>query len=275
MARHQGGIRMQPYRLTQEHQEKFQQDGCFVVPELFGSTETQLLQAITSAVLPDDPHRLDRHDSQGNKTLLSLRNELCDDIFSATVRCERIVQTISTLLEDEVYHYHHKVMIKEPKVGGAWEWHQDYGYWYDNGCLWPDMASCLIAITEAKASNGCLQVVSGTHRMGRIDHVLVDDQVCADPDRVAQILEREAVQHVELPSGAGLFFHANLLHRSDRNLSEEPRLSLINCYNTRTNNPYKDHHHPRYTPLEVLSDTQVVTVGQQQLRALDLERENP
>ena len=28
-------------------------------------------------------------------------------------------------------------MQKEPKVGGAWEWHQDYGYWYKNEFLFP------------------------------------------------------------------------------------------------------------------------------------------
>jgi hypothetical protein len=32
------------------------------------------------------------------------------------------------LLDGEVYHYHHKMILKEPKIGGAWEWHQDYGY---------------------------------------------------------------------------------------------------------------------------------------------------
>ena len=35
--------------------------------------------------------------------------------------------------QEEAYHYHTKMMIKEPHVGGAWEWHQDYGYWYGNG----------------------------------------------------------------------------------------------------------------------------------------------
>jgi hypothetical protein len=29
-------------------------------------------------------------------------------------------------------------MQKEPRVGGAWEWHQDYGYWYKNGFLYPE-----------------------------------------------------------------------------------------------------------------------------------------
>jgi hypothetical protein len=32
------------------------------------------------------------------------------------------------LLDDEVYHYHSKMSIKQPNIGGAWSWHQDYGY---------------------------------------------------------------------------------------------------------------------------------------------------
>eukprot|EP01048_Picozoa_sp_COSAG05_P039381 COSAG05_NODE_19536_length_291_cov_0.713542_1_plen_87_part_10 len=73
---------------------------------------------------------------------------------------------MQSLLDDEVYHYHHKMMLKEPLIGGAWEWHQDYGYWYDNGCLYPDMASCLIAVDRATRENGCLQVVRGSHKLG-------------------------------------------------------------------------------------------------------------
>ena len=49
---------------------------------------------------------------------------------------------------DEPYHYHSKMSIKEPRVGGAWNWHQDYGYWYLNGCLFPDMASAFIAVDD-------------------------------------------------------------------------------------------------------------------------------
>ena len=28
-----------------------------------------------------------------------------------------------------------KVLLKEPKSGGAWEWHQDFGYYYNEGLL--------------------------------------------------------------------------------------------------------------------------------------------
>ena len=41
------------------------------------------------------------------------------------------------VLDDEVYHYHSKMIMKDALVGGAWAWHQDYGYWYQNGVLFP------------------------------------------------------------------------------------------------------------------------------------------
>ena len=83
----------------------------------------------------------------------------------------------------EVYHYHSKMSLKEPNVGGAWEWYQDYGYWYTNGILFPYMASCYIALDPATKENGCLQVLKGSHHMGRINHE-EGDQFAIDPERL-------------------------------------------------------------------------------------------
>ena len=81
---------------------------------------------------------------------LVVENELPEDsIYSAVVQAEPLVKAMESLLGDEVYHYHHKMILKEPRVGGAWTWHQDYGYWYNNGCLLPDMASCMFAVDRA------------------------------------------------------------------------------------------------------------------------------
>ena len=52
------------------------------------------------------------------------------------------------LIGSPIYHFHTKVMLKEPRVGGTWEWHQDFGYWYQVGCLAPDkMLSAILAWT--------------------------------------------------------------------------------------------------------------------------------
>jgi ectoine hydroxylase-related dioxygenase (phytanoyl-CoA dioxygenase family) len=157
------------------------------------------------------------------------------------------------MLGGEVYLYHMKMNYKEPFVGGAWEWHQDYGYWYNNGCLFPLMASCLIAVSEANQANGCLQVLRGSHLMGRIDHVKTGDQTGADMERVQAALERMELVYAECAPGDAIFFDSNLLHRSDANNSPNPRWSLICCYNAARNNPYKESKHPCYTPLAKVS----------------------
>jgi len=118
-----------------------------------------------------------------------------------------------------------------------------------------------IALDPCTPANGCLQVIQGSHRLGRIDHVLTGDQAGADPERVERVLERLPLVHVEMRPGDALFFHPNLLHRSDRNASPDPRWSMICCYNSRKNDPYRESHHPRYTPLSKVDDGMIREVG--------------
>jgi ectoine hydroxylase-related dioxygenase (phytanoyl-CoA dioxygenase family) len=165
------------------------------------------------------------------------------------------------------------MILKEPWVGGAWEWHQDYGYWYQNGCLFPHLASCMIAVDRATRANGCLQVIRGSHHMGRVEHGKIGDQTGADPERVQGALERLELVHCELEPGAAVLFHGNTLHRSDQNTSAQPRWALICCYNAARNDPYKESRHPRYSYLEKWPDEQVKETGRRQLEGLALRGE--
>src|SRR5579862_2733482 len=135
--------------LTQAQVAEFEKSGYLIVPGLFTAEETALLSEVSRADGVLAEAMKERLDTEGGKARLSLDNELGDDIYSAIVRSERIVRPMEQLLGGEVFHYHHKVSAKQPFEGGAWEWHQDYGYWYNNGCLFPYMASCYIAIDRA------------------------------------------------------------------------------------------------------------------------------
>jgi len=66
---------------------------------------------------------------------------------------------------------------------------------------------------------------------------------------------------VEMDPGDVVFFDANLLHRSDQNKSDKPRWSMICCYNAARNDPYKESHHPRYTPLAKVADAAIRAAG--------------
>ncbi len=106
-----------------------------------------------------------------------------------------------------------------------------------------------------------MQVLKNSHQMGRIDHVLTGDQAGADMERVREAEKRLELVYVEMDPGDALFFHSNLLHRSDQNRSDNPRWSMICCYNAAANDPYKESHHPRYTPLAKVPDAAILEAG--------------
>ena len=241
--------------------DSFNQDGYLVMRGLLDVEETELT---LKAARQDEAMRINAMeviDTKGRATNLSLWNHPGDDIYGAICRSRRVVDSMEQLLGDEVYHYHSKLSAKEPKVGGAWEWHQDYGYWYQNGCLFPDLASVFIALDPATRENGCLQLLKGSHRMGRVDHGRFGSQSGADPERVDAAMQRLEKVYCVMAPGDAVFFHGNTLHCSDANLSDKPRWGLICCYNTRHNNPYKESHHPSYTPLNKVDDSAIKAIG--------------
>ena len=153
-------------------------------------------------------------------------------------------------------------MQKEPKVGGAWEWHQDYGYWYKNEFLLPEqMISIMIAVTEANKGNGCLQVIKGSHKMGRIEHGFAGEQVGASQHYVDLALKTMELVYVELNQGDILIFHSNLLHRSEANLSDSARWSMISCYNRQSNKPYNEKSTSCIVPIEIVPDEALLEWG--------------
>jgi hypothetical protein len=254
--------------LNEEQLEQFNRDGYLIVRGLFDAEEMDLLISIAKADQQLEQQSQERQDLENGRSKLWITGSLGDDIYSAFARCERVVNPIEQVLGGEVYHYHHKVMLKEPLVGGAWEWHQDYGYWYLNHCLFPYMASCQIAIDRATIDNGCLKVIKGSHHMGRIDHGKAGEQKGADMERVNEALKHLELVECEMEPGTALFFHCNLLHRSDANRSPNPRWSLVSCYNAARNPCREKLNHPSYQRLEKWPDSKIKEIGRRQLEMI-------
>ena len=235
----------------------FNKNGFILKKQLFSKNEVQkLINFIDSSSKKEDKSR--ETNSSTGKLNLTLWNHPSDDLFGKFSTNERIVRPMEEYLGDEVYHYHSKIIWKKPGDGG-FDWHQDYGYWYHNACLYPDMASCFIMIDRATKENGCLKVLKGSHRVGRIGHGLSDTpEQTADMERIRELEKRHESVYIEAEPGDALFFHANLLHSSDSNKSNESRRTLIVCFNTKSNNPYKVSGHASYTTLKVSSSRDIM-----------------
>ena len=114
------------------------------------------------------------------------------------------------------------------------------------------MGSCFIMLDRATRENGCLKVLKGSHKVGRIGHGISDTpEQTADMERIFELEKRHECIYITAEPGDALFFHSNLLHSSDANKSQVSRRTLIVCFNTKSNNPYKQSGHERYSPLQV------------------------
>jgi len=269
---------MAAFSLTPEQVASYRKDGYVIVPNFLQPAEVEKLQQVAFDDAVIRKHAFDLNDQQGKKTKLTLWYKPGNDAYGLLTRSQRMVTSANQLMEGDsaVCHFHSKLMQKEPRVGGAWEWHQDYGYWYKNEFLFPEqMLSVMIAITDANKANGCLQVIKGTHKMGRVEHGFAGEQVGAAQRYVDLALQSLELIYVELKAGDALFFHPNLLHRSEANLSDAARWSLISVYNRSGNVPYNEPSQSAVIPVDVVADDALLTsnFGEMEESANFLEKE--
>lgn len=247
--------------LTAQQISDYNRDGYLIVKNFCNAEE---IDRLYSTALNDDAMRknaLDLNDQSGKKTRLSLWFTPGNDVFGYLTRSERMITPVGQLLGEDspVCHFHSKLMQKEPKVGGAWEWHQDYGYWYKNQFMFPDqLMSVMVALTPANKENGCLQVIKGSHKLGRVNHGFSGEQVGADMTMVNNALQTMELIYCDLQAGDALFFHSNLLHRSEANLSDHPRWSIISCYSLRSNLAYNETSTSWKTPVDIVPDEAIL-----------------
>ncbi|KAL3870821.1 hypothetical protein ACJMK2_038859 [Sinanodonta woodiana] len=246
------------FDVTDDVKRAYEKYGFIILRGLMDNEEVaKLTKALVEFGLVEK-HSYGLPDQAGREPRMMLWSHPGNDVTGMVPRCEKVVTTCEKLTGgDELYHYHTKIMMKDPKKGGSFEWHQDYGYWYKNGCLAPDLISMFLAIDPCVKENGGLQVLVGSHRLGRIDHSFVEGQQGADKERVEWIKSRCEHLYINLQPGDALLFHCNLLHCSGPNDSEQRRWAFNCSFNKKNNDPVIDHHHPRYTKLDKVPNSAI------------------
>jgi ectoine hydroxylase-related dioxygenase (phytanoyl-CoA dioxygenase family) len=220
--------------------EAYDRDGYLLVEDVFNAREVAAMIAEVERGQRVGSTTHNRTDAEGRTTRLAIWHDLGDDIWAAASTHPSLVNGVRILMHEEVAFFHGKVMLKEAHTGGAWEWHQDYGYWYDQGFAYPRMMSAFVALDPCTRENGCLQVLRGSHRLERLNHGTVGTQTGADPTRIAAIESLFEHVYCEMPSGSVLFFHSNLLHASSPNESDHHRRAFIVCFNALANPQFRD-----------------------------------
>jgi len=243
--------------LTTSDIAKFHQYGFVTVPRLFTTEELAPLRAALKLDPSIGNQCFDMLDVDGGQLSAIAWTQTSNTLLGLLPFSARVVDPATALMGEEVYHWHSKLTLKAPHSPGRVEWHQDYGAWYFEGCLKPDLLTVGIAIEPCTSSNGALQVVSSSHQLGRIEHEYVENaQHRVDPQRLALAHESMQTQTIELDVGDAVYFHCNLLHGSGGNSTDDYRTLLLCSYNCASNSPFSDEQHERqYRPLSKVPDS--------------------
>ena len=84
------------FTLSDPQWDQFRRDGFVIVERLFDREEIDWLSRIARADHLLDQQAASRRDGEGGVIRLSVRNALEDDIYSAFVRCRRVVDAMAT-----------------------------------------------------------------------------------------------------------------------------------------------------------------------------------
>ncbi len=217
----------------QKQRESYERDGFIILRRFF---EPEELAPLLEAYRADPTVRGSMYgmvDNDGSPHPICIWTELADDMIGMIPRMTRVVDATEALLGEPCYHWHSKLTVKPPGCKARIDWHQDFTSWYEDGLLFPNLLTIGLAIEPATRANGCMQLVPGSHRMGRLSF----EKSRGFNLRIDKAIEVLGNVHCEMDTGDAVFFHANTLHGSEVNQTETSRLMMFASYNARSNEP--------------------------------------
>ncbi|HEX8150545.1 MAG TPA: phytanoyl-CoA dioxygenase family protein [Pyrinomonadaceae bacterium] len=138
-----------------------------------------------------------------------------------------LVDAVEDLLGPDILIDGTLVFYKHPRDASYASWHQDsvYSGWH----LTPS-TSAWVALTASHRANGCMRVIPGSHTEGLLEHDTVRD----DPhllnkrgERISRDVDESRAVDVVLRAGEMSLHQSNIIHGSQPNTSDEPRVGFI------------------------------------------------
>jgi ectoine hydroxylase-related dioxygenase (phytanoyl-CoA dioxygenase family) len=147
-----------------------------------------------------------------------------DPFYAALARHEAIVAVVRRIVGDNVRLNHSKMNMKAARIGSPLEWHQDWAF-----APHTTMATCVasVMIDDAEIENGAMQVLSGSHKGGLLEHHDEDGYFVGAIAPGTPGVDLATAVPLRGKAGTISFHHPLAIHGSGANLSGRPRRILF------------------------------------------------
>jgi hypothetical protein len=140
----------------------------------------------------------------------------------------RIVDAVEDLIGPDILCWATSFIAKQGQDGRYVTWHQDATHWNLSA---PEAVTAWLAFTPSDRSNGCVRAVPGTHRVQLAhDHPGDRNNMLGRGERVVADIDESAVVDLVLAPGEMSLHHPLIVHGSDANVSDRPRVGFAIRY---------------------------------------------
>lgn len=204
--------------LSQQQLEDYERDGFLFPIDVFSAAEVarfrNAFETLIESTREYSPKRFDRM-------------HLFFDWAHEIVTHNALLDIVESILGDDILVYGTLVLAKQPHDSRYASWHQDSFY---SGLHLTPSTSAWIALTPSHASNGCMRVIPGSHKLGALEH----ENVREDPhllnrrgERIKSDVDESQAVDVTLRPGQLSLHQSTIVHGSNPNTSDEPRIGFI------------------------------------------------
>ena len=215
--------------LTRVQIENYRNDGYLIVENVLGADEIEALRRVTDRLLDqaryvrgsDDVFDIGPGHSPATPRVRRIKHpNLVDPVYDEVLRHPAIHGIVEQLVGSSGIRYQEtKLNVKAARSGEPVEWHQDWAFVPHTN---DDLLAVGIPLDDMTVENGCLRVVTGSHRTDIFDHHADGLFVGAvDPEPIRKLLGTAVPIEVEV--GGISIHHVRALHGSAPNPSDRSR----------------------------------------------------
>ena len=208
----------------------YRHNGCVILRNQLGHDELGVLQDACDHLLlepPDDDNSGKSHNIGRGQDRRFLRHRHEDlPALRDFILGEDMKRLASTFTGGQPYLFNEQFVVKGPKTGASFAWHQDSAYvGFDHEpylTLW-------IALDDATVDNGAVFILP---RDLNHDRSIADHRWDADGKELIGYDGGDPGEPALVPAGSIVAFSSVTLHRSSANVTERPRRGFIAQYSS-------------------------------------------
>lgn len=213
----------------------FAHNGYFLAPRVFGGEQLRQLQEDFKLIV-DQLQQSDEqinarwgsadyvHDSANTVIIHTHQVQAFSALWLQAFMDERFLDATEELIGPDIILHHSKLFHKPAGKGAPFPLHQDYAY-FPSVC--DSMIAAVILISDSDVERGCIRIVPGSHKRGRLDPSF---SLARNPESTRDFIAEHPLEDalpIEGKAGDVLFFHYLTLHGSTVNRSPHDRQSVL------------------------------------------------